>query len=155
MECGLKEKTILYFYKELGKEEMESLRKHAASCPACAGELEALRLASAFLDSSPVLSDRLGSSVLAYAREKLVSSPRFSLAEKIYSFAFSFALAMFFLFPFGGSGKPAYNYDMESEISAAEKSLSAMKYDLMETQEYDFEYKASDINYSDMNGEVL
>lgn len=155
MKCGLKEKTILYFYKELGEKEMEEMRKHAASCPACSGELETLRLASVFLDSFPGPSARLESAVLAYARERLVSRPRFSLAEKVYSLAFSLALALFFLFPFGRGEKPAYNYDVDSEIAAAEKSLSAMKYDFMETQEYDFEYKASEINYSDMTSEVL
>ena len=155
MECGLKEKTILYFYGELNKKEAEEMRGHIESCPSCSGELETLKATAVFLDSLREPGLPAQAAVLNYARERVFFSPGFSLLEKVYSFAFSLALVLFFLIPFGAGEKPLYGQELEVKIASAESELSALKYDFMDYPENNFEYKASDINYSDLGNEVL
>ena len=155
MECGLKERAILYFYGELNKKEAEEMRGHLESCPACSGALETLKVTAVFLDSFREPGPSAQAAVLGYAREKGFSPARFSLLEKAYSFAFSLALVLFFLIPFGAGEKPLYGQELEVKIASAESELSALKYDFMDYQENDFEYKASEIEYSDLGNEVL
>lgn len=150
MNCNFKEKLAFYFYGELSEKEVKALKEHILTCPLCQNDLKELQNISNFLDFKTDISPKIVENIISYSESKLEKKFAFSLREKVFSFAFSFAVILLFLIPFTNKTESSYSVDVDEKISSLENKLIAFKYDLMDTTEYDFEYKISNIDTADI-----
>ncbi|MFA6434345.1 MAG: hypothetical protein WCW52_06585 [Elusimicrobiales bacterium] len=144
MNCGYKEKTILYFYGELpGAAELEA---HLAGCASCAAELALLRGLSAEFSSFRPEPPAFRAYELARAARGASATERF-LAE-FRRFALAGAVTAAFLLAFqtlahkggtGGWGEP------DSRLDSVEYGISSLRDDMTYSFRADFDYGCADL----------
>ena len=144
MNCGYKEKTILYFYGELPGADAE-LRAHIGSCSSCAADLEVLRNLSAgfsaFRPEPPVLRSELARSArgVPVAEWLMAGFRSLSLAGAATA---AFLLAFQVLAP--GSGT-AGGSELDSRLDGVEYGIYSLRDDMGYSSSADFDYGCADI----------
>lgn len=127
MNCGYGEKLVLYLYGEAGGGLKAEVEAHLAGCPACRGELAALRAAGSGLSAR---ADEPAPSTVANimrAARAAVSGRRgfsFKWGEALLSGALASAMA--FVFAFSGrsaSADLAWNSTLDSGLDSVEYSV--------------------------------
>ena len=145
MNCGYKEKTILYYYGELpgGSAAMEA---HLAGCPACAADLAVLKGLSAgfsaFRPGPPVLR----------ASDLVRAARGVPIAEQVMawfrSLALSGAATAVFLLAFqvlSPKGGAAAWSEFDSRLDSVEYNIYSLQDDMAYSSSADFDYGYADI----------
>ncbi len=145
MNCGYKEKTILYFYGELpgGSAEMEA---HLGACASCAADLAALKGLSdgfsAFRPEPPVLR---ASGLIEAARGAPISE---QVMAWFRSLALSGAATAVFLLAFQAlsprNGTSAWA-ELDSRLDSVEYNIYSLQDDMAYSSAADFDYGYADI----------
>lgn len=147
MNCGYGEKLILYLYGEAAEGQRAEVEKHLAGCPACRGELAALRAAGAGLAAR-------AEEPPAYALANIMRAAR-GAAQGRRGFSFrwgeallSGALASVMAFMFAFSGRDAgadlaWNSALDTRLESVESSVYQEQSDMNASAgDWDYEYGA-------------
>jgi len=147
MDCGYKEKTILFFYGELPAESISETGRHIKLCSDCAGDLAVLRgLSEQFnafkprfpeLDADALVSAAAGAPLL----ERLF--PGFRRAALAGAFTAMFLLIFQAAKPGGGSA--GWRTDIDSRLDNAEYSIYALRDEMAYSSAPDFDYSSAEI----------
>lgn len=146
MNCGYGEKLILYFYGEAVESLKAEVENHLAGCPACRGELAALKAAEARL--SAAVAGPSPSSVAAVMRAARAAVSRrrgfaFNWGEALLSGALASVIAVVFAFSGrGASADLAWNSKLDSGLDSVEYSMYQAQSD-MASASSDWEYSFS------------
>ncbi|MBU2573938.1 MAG: hypothetical protein KKH28_07685 [Elusimicrobia bacterium] len=140
MNCGYKEKTILYFYGELPEWSAAEVKRHIDACALCAGELAVLRELTArfksFNPEPPLLS---ASGLAAAARE-----PGFWETALAGVFTGAFVLAFQLMGAHKGA-QAAWNNDIDANLDNIEYGIYSLEDDMLYSSSADFDYRYAGI----------
>ena len=132
MNCGYKEKTILYFYAELPDAAAAGVRTHIVACASCAATLSAFKSLSeefdAFLPPAPAL----------YAEELLLAARAAPLVERLLAgcrraaVAGVFTAVFLLAFQTSGfrSGTAVWRTDIDSGLDRVEDGIYSLREDM-------------------------
>jgi anti-sigma factor RsiW len=161
MNCGYKEKTILYFYGELPEGAAAEVKAHIGACGLCAGELAILKSLAegfdAFKPRVPALSAE--ALVLAARGEPLLERLMAGFRRAAVAGAFT---AMFLLTfqaagfrngattPLSGlaaasSASAAWKTDIDAGLDNVEYGIYSLQDDMTSSSAADFDYGCADI----------
>ncbi len=152
MNCGYGEKLILYFYGEADAALAAEVSAHLAGCPACRGELEALRAVSGRLAPEAPRPEVLAS-VMRTARAlagKRGRGPVFGWRELLLSGALASVLAGLFAVSGRPSRELAWNAGLDSRLDSVEYSVYQAQADFTASAG-DWDYSYSELEDESLN----
>jgi hypothetical protein len=96
MKCPKKEELTLFYYQELGREDMERIRRHLGECRSCRMRYEQMQSTLSELKTDPIhLESREVEDILQKVKVRLTQRrPKNYLQEKLESFAGSVRLGL-------------------------------------------------------------
>jgi len=145
MNCGYKEKTILYFYGELSGAAAE-LEVHLAGCAECTADLAVLKNLSAEFSAFRPEAPALRAFELVQAARGAPLAERFMAGFRRLALAgavtAAFLLAFQTLAPRGGVAGLG---DMDSRLDTMEYGICNLQNDIVYSSSADFDYGYADI----------
>ncbi len=134
MSCPNTEKAVLLHYGELPFSQKEEIESHIKACPQCAAAIETI----SGLDSMRLVPS---ASLERITLEKaFAAGHKFSLREKVLAAGLCFALALLFVIP---KNQPAPSFYQDSDFTAVESEISAIKYDMADFSDSALDYAIS------------
>jgi len=147
MNCGYKEKTILYFYGELPEGRAAELEAHIGCCASCAGDLAALKYLSEGFDAFKPQAPEFNAEELV-----LVAGSKPLMAWFLAGFrraAVAGAFTVLFLFTFQATGfrgeTAAWKTDIDAGLDSVEYGIYNLRDDMAYSSAADFDYGCADI----------
>ncbi|HBB66912.1 MAG: hypothetical protein A2X28_04825 [Elusimicrobia bacterium GWA2_56_46] len=147
MDCGYKEKTILFFYGELPVEIMAETGRHIKLCPDCAGALAVLRgLSEQFNAFRPRVPELDAEALVSAARGTPLPERLFSgFRRAALAGAFTAMFLLIFQAARPGGGSVGWRTDLDSRLDDAEYSIYALRDEMVGSSAPDFDYSSAEI----------
>ena len=146
MNCGYKEKTILYFYGELPAGGSAGVRAHLEACPSCSADLAVLKGMTEALDAFRPRPPELKAEVLAAAYR---GAPADRLFAGFMRRALAGVIAAVFLAAFHLPALKVAPSGWQSGIDSGLENIESRIYTLEDEMVYsasaDFDYAYSDL----------
>lgn len=142
MNCGYKEKVLLYFYGELPEREAEGVKSHLGACASCAGDLAVLKGLTARFESFSPEAPRLSARALADAArepgfwETALAGLRRTAAAGAFTAAF---LLAFQLMGAHKGAQAVWGSDIDSNLDTIEYGIYSLEDDMLYSSSADFE----------------
>lgn len=154
MNCGYKEKTILYFYGELPGREAAAVEKHLGGCASCAGDLAVLKgLAARFDLFSPEPPRLSASELVGAAREPGFWETALS-ALRGAALAGACTAALLLAFQLMGAHKDAravWTSEIDSNLDNIEYGIYSLEDDMLSSSSGDFDFRYAGIETQQRN----
>lgn len=147
MNCGYKERTILYFYGELPEGAAAEMKAHLGACALCAGELSVLKSLSEGFDAFKPRVPALNTEELVIAARGVPLLER--LMAGFRRAAVAGAFTALFLLTFQAEGfrnEPvAWKTDIDASLDNVEYGIYSLQDDMSYSSAADFDYGCADI----------
>lgn len=146
MNCGYKEKVILYFYGELPGADAAAVKKHIAACASCAGDLAVLKGLAARFDALAPEPPRLSAAALMDAArepglwETVLASLRSAALAGAWTAAFLFAFQL--MGPHKGA-QAIWTSDIDSNLDNIEYGIYTLEDDMLSSSSGDFDFRCA------------
>lgn len=148
MNCGYKEKVILYFYGELPEADAAGVKRHIGACASCAGDLAVLKGLAARFSGITHEPPRLSAAALVAAARRpgfweTALAPLRSAAP-----AGAWTAAFLLVFQFMGPHKCAqsvWTSDIDSGLDNIEYGIYSLEDDMLSSSAADFDFRCAGI----------
>ncbi|MBI4801304.1 MAG: zf-HC2 domain-containing protein [Elusimicrobia bacterium] len=148
MNCGYKEKIILYFYGELPERSAAGIKRHIDACASCAGELAVLKELTAQFEIFKPEPPLLSAAGQAFAAREPGFWETALAGFKAAALAGAFTAAFLLAFRFMGAHKSAdavWNNDINSNLDSIEYGIYSLEDDMLYSPSADFDYSCAGI----------
>jgi len=147
MNCGYKEKTILYFYGELPEGAAAEVKAHIGACASCAGELSVLRSLAAGFDAFAPRVPALNAGELVLAARGVPLMERFLAGFRRVAVAGAFTAMFLLTFQAVEFGRApaAWKTDIDASLDSVEYDVYSLQDDMAYSSAADFDYGYADI----------
>jgi predicted anti-sigma-YlaC factor YlaD len=147
MNCGYKEKIILYFYGELPSAAAAEVKAHAAACASCAEALSTLKSLSEDFDAFTPQAPALNAEELVLAPFADPPMERFWAGLGRSALACVFTALFLLMFQTAGfrNGSSAWRTDIDSGLDLVEYDIYSLREDMSYLAVSDFDYKCVDL----------
>lgn len=149
MDCGYKEKTILYFYGELPEGAAAEVKAHIGACGLCAGDFAALKSLSEGFDAFKPRVPALDAEELAAAARGVPLMQRLLAGFRRAAAAGAFAALFVLVFRAAwlGNEPAAWKTDIDAGLDSVEYGIYSLEDDMVYSSAADFDYGCADIEY--------
>jgi len=161
MNCGYKEKTILYFYGELPEGAAAEVKAHIGACASCAGELSVLKSLAEGFDAFKPRVPALNAEALVLAARGVPLMERFMVGFRRAAVAGAFTVMFLLTFRVTGfrdgatapllsaaaksTAAAALNRDIDADLDSVEYAVYSLQDDMVYSSAADFDYGCADI----------
>jgi len=147
MNCGYKEKTILYFYGELPEGAAAEVKAHLGACALCARDLSILKSLSGGFDAFRPRVPALDAEALAAAARGVPLLERLMAGFRRAAVAGAFTAMFLLTFQAAGfrTGAAAWKTDIDTSLDNVEYDIYNLQDDMAYSSASDFDYGYADI----------
>jgi len=132
MECGLREKVIMFFYNEINDDGV--IRNHLKSCDECRNLYSNLDMIENKLFVDGFIYENIEKNIMGYAKSKL-KRVALRVSNILIPLAFSFSVFLFF---FLSQKTLVTENNIDLELTNLESSVAIANYDLSDYLDYGF-----------------
>lgn len=132
MECGLREKVIMFFYNEINDDGV--IRNHLKSCDECRNLYSNLDMIENKLFVDGFIYENIEKNIMGYAKSKL---KRVALRVSNILIPLAFSFSVFLLFFLSQKTLVTEN-NIDLELTNLESSVAIANYDLSDYLDYGF-----------------
>ncbi|NLH39224.1 MAG: hypothetical protein GX445_04085 [Elusimicrobia bacterium] len=133
MECGFKEKVIMFFYNEL-KDDDGEIRSHIESCDECKNLYNSLDMIENKLFVGGFIYENVEKNIMVYAKSKL-KRVSLKISNILIPLGFSFSVLLLFFLP---QKTFVSENNIDLELTNLESSVAIANYDLEDYIDYGF-----------------
>ncbi|MBP7796486.1 MAG: hypothetical protein KA059_06910 [Elusimicrobiales bacterium] len=133
MECGFKEKVIMFFYNEL-KDDDGEIRSHIESCDECKNLYNSLDMIENKLFVGGFIYENVEKNIMVYAKSKL-KRVSLKISNILIPLGFSFSVLLLFFLP---QKTLVTKNNIDLELTNLESSVAIANYDLEDYIDYGF-----------------